>query len=112
LPGVAVYLDNILVSGYNAKDHIQNLEFIEKGLPCRFNQCKFAKPYVKYLSHMISRKGISKGPKVNAIKNIPVPTDVTSLCLFLGSVQFYGKCIKDLATVAQLLYSLTKQGVP
>ena len=47
LRGVAVYFDDILVSGDNAKDHLMNLQALfkrleEKGLRCNREKCVFA----------------------------------------------------------------------
>ncbi|KAL5505455.1 hypothetical protein EMCRGX_G006888 [Ephydatia muelleri] len=69
LQGVAVYMDDILVSGTTASEHIQNLRALlkcleEKGLRCRLEKCLFAQPSVEYLS----QQGIAKGPKVHAVK--------------------------------------------
>ena len=51
LKGVAVYLDDILVSGDNAQDHLENLRALfqrlyDKGLRCRLEKCQFAQPVV------------------------------------------------------------------
>ncbi|KAG8231671.1 hypothetical protein J437_LFUL007445 [Ladona fulva] len=73
LKGVAVYLDDILVSGYNAGEHLQNLQ---------------------YLGHTLSHRGISKRSKVDAVLKMPPPSDVSNL----RSVQFYAKFIPDLST--------------
>ena len=94
LPGVTVYLDDLLVSGIDAEDHLRNLEgllerFQSKGLRCRKEKCKFAKPKVEYLGHVLSNEGISMGGKVDAARAMLVPNDVTGLRSFLGSVQFY-----------------------
>ena len=43
---------------------------------------------------------------------MPPPTDVSSLKSFLGSVQFYGKFIPNLASMAEPLYRLTKKATP
>ena len=96
LPGVAVYLDDILVSGSSAEEHLRNLQRLlerlqEKGLRCRLEKCKFAQPNVEYLGHVLSRAGIQKGSKVNAVLAMPAPQDVTSLRSFLGSIQFYAR---------------------
>jgi len=40
---------------------------------------------------------------------MPPPADVSALRSFLGAVQFYGKFLPDLSTVAELLHSLTKR---
>ena len=63
LPGVAVYLDNILVSGKGAKKHYLNLQRLldhlhDKGLRCKSEKCCFAQPQVKYLGHMLRRDSI------------------------------------------------------
>jgi hypothetical protein len=118
LPGTAVYLDDILVSGKDAEDHLGNLRRLlkrleEKGLRCRLEKCQFAQPYVEYLGHLLSHEGVAKGPKVDAVLNMPPPTDVSSLKAFLGSIQFYAKFMpSDLATIAEPLYELTKKKMP
>ena len=114
LPGVAVFQDDMLVSGADAKSHLSNLRGLlkrlhDKGLRCRRDKCKFAQPSVEYLGHILSAEGISKGSKVEAVKQMPAPTDVSSLKSFLGSVQFYGKFIPNLSTIAEPLYKLTKK---
>ena len=114
LPGVAVFQDDILVSGKDAKEHLSNLKGLltrlhDKGLRCRREKCQFAQTSVQYLGHTLSAEGISKGSKVEAIKLMPPPTDVSSLKSFLGSVQFYGKFIPNLSTLAKPLFRLTKK---
>ena len=84
LLGVAVYFDDILVSGDNAKDHSMNLRALfkrleEKGLRCNREKSVFAQVSIDYLGHTLSSRGIAKGSKVDAIKS------------FLASVQFYSK---------------------
>ncbi|WP_435321293.1 RNase H-like domain-containing protein, partial [Klebsiella pneumoniae] len=114
LPGVCVYLDDILVSGGNPDDHVDNLRHLlqrlqDKGLRCRWEKCQFAKPYVEYLGHLLSREGIAKGSKVDGVIKIPAPTDVPSLKAFMGSVQFYGKFLPNLSTIAEPLHRLTQK---
>ena len=75
LPGTAVYLDDILVSGRDAEDHLKNLRRLlqrlqEKGLRCRLEKCQFAQPFVEYLGHYLSQDGIAKGPKVDDVLKI------------------------------------------
>ena len=104
LKGVVVYLDDILVSGSNEEEHLKNLQSLlqclqEKGLRCCRQKCMFAQPSVEYLGYTIS-----KGKrKVDAILDMPIPTNVSSLRSFLGSIQFYRKFIKDLSTLTEPL---------
>ena len=72
LPGVAVFQDDMLVSGQDANDHLCNLKRLltclnNKGLRCRRDKCQFAQPSVEYLGHTLSAEGISKGSKVEAV---------------------------------------------
>ena len=117
LPGVAVYLDDILVSGKDAKDHYHNLQRLldrlhDQGLRCKREKCSFAQPQVEYLGHMLQRDGIHKGQKVDAVLTMPAPSDVTSLKSFLCSVHFYTKFLPpSYAIEAEPLYRLTKKDV-
>ena len=77
---------------------------------CRREKCTFAESSVEYLGHTLSKEGISQGKKVDAVYNMPPPTDVSSVKSFLGSVQFYRKFIPNLATLAEPLYLLTRKG--
>ena len=95
LPEVAVFQDDMLVSGQDANDHLGNLKRLltrlndnlkclltrlnDKGLNCRRDKCQFAQPSVEYLGHTLSAEGISKGSKVEAVLKMPPPTDVSSL---------------------------------
>ena len=117
LPGVAVFQDDVIVSGMDAKGHVSNLRGLlirlhDKGLRCRREKCKLAQPSVEYLGHTLSAEGVSKGSKVEAVMKMPPPTDVSTLKSFLGSVQFYGKFIPNLSTLAEPLFCLTKKAAP
>ena len=98
----------------NASEHLENLRALlqrlqDKGLRCRFEKCHFAQPSIEYLSHTLSQKGIAKGSKVDALAQMPPPTNVSSLRSFLSSVQFYSKFLPNLATVLAPLHQLTKK---
>ena len=117
LSSVAVYLYDLLVSGANAKDHLQSLQALlqrlqDKDLPCNLKKCYFAQPSVEYLGDTLSRDGISKGHKVNAIVQMPTPKDVSTLHSFLCLVQFYGNFILNLLSWTEPFTWLTRKGTP
>ena len=118
LPGVAIYLDDVLVSGINADDHIKNLSLVfnqlkDLGLRCRLDKCSFAQPSIEYLGHTLSASGISKGSsKLQAVLDMPPPHDVSSLRSFLGHVTFYNKFLPpSLSKTLHPFYHLLKKEV-
>jgi hypothetical protein len=115
LPGVAVYLDDILVSGSDASSHLHNLSRLlqrltDRGLRCRQEKCCFAQPTVEYLGHKLTTRGVAKGVKADAIQEMPPPTTVTELRSFLGSTQFYSKFMPNLSAMTTPLHKLTRKG--
>ena len=72
--------------------------------------CVFVEDRVTYIGHTISRNGISKGPKADAVTKMPPPSKVTQLYSFLGSVQFYNKFLPDLSTIGSAL-PLTEKNI-
>ena len=116
LPGVAVYLDDIVISGATAPKHLENLRGLfkrlnDKGPRCHQEKISFAQPYIEYLGHMLSRKGITKGSKTNAIMEMPDTSDNAGLRSYLGSVQFYNKFLFNLSSLLESLYRLTRKGI-
>ena len=113
LPGVAVYLDDILCSGPIPEAPVQNLRRLferlrDKGLRCRLEKCSIALPQAAYLGHVLSRRfPRSKGQCPN---DVPAPHDVSTLRSFLESLQFYAKFLPhNYSTVAETLYRLTRK---
>lgn len=72
LSGVAVYLDDILMSA-PSEEHLTILERLEKaGLRVKLGMCEFMKSSVSYLGHKIDASGLHPLPeKVDSIQNAP-----------------------------------------
>ena len=116
LNGVAAYIDDILVGGSTAEEHLSNVRNLfqrlhDKGLRCRLDKCVFAKPSIEYLGYILSKEGIAKGPKVDAVISMPAPENVSELKSFLGQIQFYSKFLEDLSTVLEPLNRLQRKNV-
>ena len=63
IPGVCVFIDDILVSGSSESDHLQTLERVlscleDSGVKLKLSKCFFFLSCVEYLGHRISAKGI------------------------------------------------------
>ena len=106
LPGVAVYLDDILCSGTTAEAHLQNLRRLlerlrDKGLRCRLEKCSFAQPQV-YLGTCCPAKEFTEVQRSTPSTRCQDPMDVSTLRSFLGPVQFYAKFLPPtFASVAE-----------
>ena len=109
LASIVVYLDDILVGGSSADEHIRNLRLLFQRLRDNRNKCSFANESVEYLGHTISHLGISPEAKVDAVAAMPRPENVPLLKSFLGSVQFCQKFLPGLATIAESYYCLTRK---
>lgn len=65
-----------------------------------------------YLGHVFSSEGMKPDPqKISAVKEWTMPTDVSSLCSFLGLASYYRRYIQGFADIAALLHHLTSKGV-
>ena len=75
-------------------------------------KCRFYIPELEFMGHLLSSREI--GPmrrKVEAVSNARRPDSVSEVTSFRGLVNYCGKFIPDLATVADPLRKLTRKGV-
>jgi len=118
IPGVVVYLDDILVTGPNEEEHLQNLQRVlqrleEHGLKLKRGKCQFLQPRVDYLGYGIDKDGLHAMPiKVAAIVEALTPQNEQELRAFLGLVNYYGRFVPQLSTVAHPLHRLLGKKVP
>ena len=110
--GVAVYIDDILVTGATIEEHLRNLEAVlsrleAAGLRLNKSKCFFLQPKIVYLGHTIDADGLHPtDDKVTAIKEAPAPKDVSELRSFLGIINYYHKFLPNLSNVLRPLYQL------
>lgn len=112
LPGTAVYLDDILVTGATVEEHLKNLETVlEKlrvaGFTLNRRKCSFLQSRIEYLGHIIDGDGLHPCPKkLLAIKEAPAPKSVTELRAFLGLLNYYSRFLPNLSSKLAPLHAL------
>ncbi|TLY46627.1 MAG: DDE-type integrase/transposase/recombinase, partial [Gammaproteobacteria bacterium] len=117
LSGIAVFLDDILVTAENDQQHYEKLREVctrlkEFGLTVRKDKCTFFAQKVEYLGFCIDKEGLhTSQAKVNAIKNAPLPTTVTEVKALVGLITYYSKFIPNCSTVLSPMYNLLKKDV-
>ena len=103
VPHVCVYLDDILVTGPTDEAHLSTLNEVlsrldKAGIRLKRSKCAFMLPSVEYLGHRISAAGLQlTDSKVKALKEAPVPRNVSQLKSFLGLLNYYGKFVPNLS---------------
>lgn len=76
------------------------------------DKCSFAKPEIRYLGFIIDKNGRRPNPqKIEAIKNMVEPTNVTQLRAFIGMVTFYSSFIPSMKKLRGPLDALLKKDV-
>lgn len=116
LPQVAVYMDDILITGETEHQHMQNLDTVLQrletaGLRLKKSKCIFMASEVEYLGHKINSDGLHPtADKIKAIQEAPKPESVTELKSFLGLLSYYSKFLPNMSTTLAPLYSLLQKG--
>lgn len=114
LPGVQVYLDDVIVaekkSDCNLLEQVMQ-RFRKHGVKLNPEKCKFRQPRVQYLGHIIDEKGLHPDKEnIAAILKVPRPSTVTELKSFLGFLMYYNRFLPGVAALLAPLYELLRKG--
>ncbi|XP_065185817.1 uncharacterized protein K02A2.6-like [Sycon ciliatum] len=106
LPGVFVYMDDIIVSGRTREEHDRNLaavlDILQKAnVTLNMTKCHKRQAEVKFLGHIFSAKGLHSDPaRVSSVANLKPPKNVTELKRILGMFAFMSRFIPNLSEVS------------
>ena len=117
LDGVEVIMDDILVWGTNTVQHEDRLsKLLERlrsiGLQLNKDKCKIGLTEIPYIGHLLSEQGVKPDPsKVDAILNMPCPTNKQDLQRFMGMLAYLSKFIPNMAEESAPLRRLLEKNV-
>ena len=112
IPGVVVYLDDILITGRTKTEHLATLDTVlqklrDAGLRLRKDKCVFMTSSVEYLGHQIDAQGLHPiKDKVKALQEVPKPRNVSELNSYLGLLTYYSRFLPNLSTALAPLHKL------
>lgn len=115
IPGVKIYIDDIIIYAKSLEDHNQILETVLKrardsGVKFNKEKSKILKSEIKYVGHIFSKDGIKPDmDKIEAIKQVPRPENKDKLRQFLGMVTYVSKFIPNLSQISYNLRQLIKK---
>lgn len=115
IKGVKVFIDDIIIASKDEIDHIAKLKLVferAKKFNLKFNKdkCKFGLNEVTYMGVKITANGLKPDDsKVDALKNMPRPQDVTGVQRFLGVLTYLGRFIPNLSEKTAPLRELIKK---
>ena len=91
IEGVVYLIDDVLVHGKTPEEHNERLYRVlcrlqKEGLTLNREKCRSSMRQVQFLGQIVDESGIRPDPdKINAIRNVRVPTNVGDIRRFLGS---------------------------
>lgn len=114
LEGVEAIIDDTLIYGRTVEEHDERLQKVmdrieASGLKLNPEKCEFGKSRIEYLGHVISSDGISPNPKrVEAIRNLEAPKDVSELRRVIGMINYLGRFLPELSSTMKPMTDLLK----
>ena len=114
LPGIHVYIDDILVASTNRIEHEKHLRQLfarlsKFGLVVNPAKSVLGVSEVNFLGFIVSKDGVKPmTKKVKAITDFPVPQKFSQLSEFLGMINFYHRFLPRCSEMAKPLYDLLK----
>ena len=118
LPFCRCYIDDIVVWSRSLAEHMEHLEVVfqrlrEAGLKVHPGKCVFGASSIDFLGHRILANSMEpQQDKLAAVRDLPSPTDLSSLRAALGLFSYYRKFVLHFSSIAFPLNALLKKDRP
>lgn len=110
-----VYLDDIIIVGFNLENHLVNLMKVLKrlsdfNLKIQLDKCEFLKRETEFLGHIITPEGIKPNPDtVQKILSWSLPKTTKEIKQFLGLTGYYRRFIRNYSKITKPLSRYLKK---
>ena len=112
---VCIYIDDIVVFSKTLEEHLEHLKIVldllrQNKLYGKMSKCKFLKPQMELLGHVVSQDGIQVDPKkVQVVKEWKASKNVHEVRCFLGMCNYYRRFIERYAHIVASITKLLKK---
>jgi hypothetical protein len=112
IEGVECFMDDVLIHAINRAKHDEILDRVlrrlaEVGLKFNRDKCEFHKSEIQFLGHIFTKDGVKPDPtKLDAIRKMESPNDVSELRRWLGMVNYLGRFLPNLSETVKPLNDL------
>ncbi|XP_065204117.1 uncharacterized protein K02A2.6-like [Planococcus citri] len=118
IDGAVACQDDVGTGGKNRREHLNRLRLVLKrfqdiGLALQPTKINILRKEIVFLGYIIDARGMRPVPtKVNAIKLMPAPTNISELRSFLGSINQFNAFVPNLLPNCNNLHCLLEKNVP
>lgn len=110
LPGIFIYIDDILITAKTEQEHDENLKRVVERAKQQKLQYKVSE--VKFLGHIFNSSGVSVDPnRVKAIVEMEEPTSKKELQRYLGMINYLRSFVPNMAQLTEPLRPLLRKGI-
>lgn len=115
IEGVFVLLDDIRIAGKTISELLERLELVlkklhEHNIKINMEKCDFFHDKIEFCGYVIDKFGLHKNnKKIEAIKDMPRPQNVSEVRSFIGFVSYYSHFIPNVSKILQPLHNLLQK---
>ena len=115
IQGVHVIADDLIIAARDDQEHDDILHRVltrarDKGVKFNSEKVQFKIGKVEYMGNLVPSDGLKPDPKkIEAIMNMPKPTDVNSLQRLLGLIKYLAQYIPNESAITEPLRELLKK---